>query len=104
MIRTFLAGVAGIAIGFIGVVLHNAAVPYGLGLALLESAVGIWLVGRFWGVRWLKVPAILGWLAIVMRAGTHGASFELLVMGNDTGEIFLLAGLGVVIAAGLVRS
>ena len=101
MIRTFLAAVAGIAIGFIGVVLHNAAVPYGLALALLESAVGIWLVGRYWESRWLKVPAILGWLAIVLRAGTHGASFELLVMGNNTGEIFLLAGLAVVIAAGI---
>ena len=101
MIRTFLAAVAGIAIGFIGVVLHNAAVPYGLALALLESAVGIWLVGRYWESRWLKVPAILGWLAIVLRAGTHGASFELLVMGNNTGEIFLLVGLAVVIAAGI---
>ena len=38
------------------------------------------------------LPALIGWLAIILRAGTHGVSYELLVMGNNNGNIFLIGG------------
>ncbi len=92
MVKFLLSTGAGICIGFIGVVLHNFAPPFGLILALLESAVGIWILGRYWQSKLVRIPALIGWLAIILRAGTHGVSYELLVMGNNNGNIFLIGG------------
>jgi len=61
------------------------------------------LVGRFWESRWLKIAAGVGWVAIVFRAGVHGTSFELLIMGNNNGNIFLLGGIVLVIIAAARR-
>ncbi|MEI8065873.1 MAG: hypothetical protein WCH42_00900 [Actinomycetes bacterium] len=103
MVRFLLAIAAGVVLGFSTLVIHNAWPPVGLIFALLETAVGIYLVGSISGSRWLKLPAALGWLAIVLRAGTHGVSFEILVMGNTTGNIFLLAGISLLVIVGLKR-
>lgn len=103
MVRLLLAMGAGVVLGFSTLVIHNAWPPVGLIFALVETAVGIYLVGSITGSRWLKLPAALGWLAIVLRAGTHGVSFEILVMGNTTGNIFLLAGISILVIVGLKR-
>lgn len=103
MHRFLLAAIAGIVLGFTTVVIHNAWPPVGLIFALLETAVGIYLVGSISGSRWLKLPAALGWLAVVLRAGTHGVSFEILVMGNSAGNIFLLGGVAILVIVGLKR-
>jgi hypothetical protein len=103
MMRFFLATIAGISIGFIGIVIHNAFSPYGLLFSIVVTFTGIWLVGRFWGSRWLKIPAAFGWLAIVLKAASHGVSYEILVIGNNNGNAFLLAGFSSVVLAGLWR-
>ncbi len=103
MVRFLLAIAAGVVLGFSTLVIHNAWAPIGLIFALLETAVGIYLVGSISGSRWLKLPAAIGWLAIVLRAGTHGVSFEILVMGNTTGNFFLLAGISLLVIVGLKR-
>lgn len=103
MIRLILATFAGVVVGFSTLVIHNAWPPVGLIFALIETAVGIYLIGSISGSRWLKLPAAIGWLAIVLRAGTHGVSFEILVMGNTTGNIFLLAGISLLVLVGLKR-
>ncbi len=103
MVRLILATFAGVVVGFSTLVIHNAWPPVGLIFALIETAVGIYLIGSISGSRWLKLPAAIGWLAIVLRAGTHGVSFEILVMGNTTGNIFLLAGISLLVLVGLKR-
>ncbi len=103
MVRLILATFAGVVVGFSTLVIHNAWPPVGLIFALIETAVGIYLIGSISGSRWLKLPAAIGWLAIVLRAGTHGVSFEILVMGNTTGNIFLLVGISLLVLVGLKR-
>ena len=91
---------AGIVLGFTGTALHNAFSPVGLILAIVASWLGIWLVGRAYGLRSAKLAAALGWIALVYRAGTHGASYELLIFGNTAGNFFLIAGfIGVLLIA-----
>ena len=83
----------GAVIAFFGIVLHNDFPPIGLILALSETAVGIWLVGRYFGKRVWKFYAFVAWLALVLLAGTNGAGHEILVYGNTTGYLFLAGGL-----------
>ena len=85
--------VFGAVIGFIGVILHNSFEPIGILLALLTTAVGINFAGQLFGARKFKVIAALAWLAVALRAGTYGASDEILIISNLYGNIFLLGGL-----------
>lgn len=79
--------------GFVGVVLHNAFAPFGILLALLTTAVGINFAGQLFGARKYKFIAAAGWLIIALRAGTYGKSYEILIISNLYGNIFLLGGL-----------
>lgn len=83
----------GVVLGTAAVLLHNAYQPFGLILSLLASGVGIWMIGITWGKRHLKVIAIFGWLAIVLRATSLGVGNELLVQGNWNGNALVLVGL-----------
>ena len=83
----------GAVIGFIGVILHNSFEPIGILLALLTTAVGINFAGQLFGAQKFKVIAALAWLAVALRAGTYGASDEILIISNLYGNIFLLGGL-----------
>jgi len=83
----------GAAIGFIGVVLHNAFEPIGILLALLTTAIGINFAGQLFGSQKYKLITAIAWLAVVLRAGTYGASDEILIISNLYGNIFLLGGL-----------
>ena len=83
----------GAAIGFIGVVLHNAFEPIGILLALLTTAIGINFAGQLFGSQRYKLITAIAWLAVVLRAGTYGASDEILIISNLYGNIFLLGGL-----------
>lgn len=90
--KPLLALVYGAIVGFIGVVLHNAWSPFGLAFALVETATGICLAGRYWGRRRYAFFAAIGWVALVTRAASHGVSYELLIYGNTNGEIFFYGG------------
>jgi ABC-type transport system involved in cytochrome c biogenesis permease subunit len=83
----------GAVIGFLGVILHNAFQPVGILLALLTTGIGINFAGQLFGKQRYKVFAALAWLAVALRAGTYGASNEILVISNLYGNIFLLGGL-----------
>ena len=83
----------GAVIGFIGVILHNSFEPFGILLALLTTAVGINFAGQLFGAQKYKLLAALAWLAVALRAGTYGASDEILIISNLYGNIFLLGGL-----------
>ena len=51
------------------------------------------IAGQLFGARKFKVIAALAWLAVALRAGTYGASDEILIISNLYGNIFLLGGL-----------
>lgn len=93
MLSAIGALVFGAVIGFIGVILHNSFEPFGILLALLTTAVGINFAGQLFGAQKYKLLAALAWLAVALRAGTYGASDEILIISNLYGNIFLLGGL-----------
>ena len=89
----FLASIAwGVVLGTAAIFLHSSYAPFGLLLALLGSAVGVWMIGRAWGKRSLKVLSLVGWLAIVVRASALGVGSELLVQGNLMGNALVVGG------------
>ena len=83
----------GAVIGFIGIILHNSFEPFGILLALLTTGVGINFAGQLFGAQKYKLIASLAWIAVALRAGTYGASDEILIISNLYGNIFLLGGL-----------
>ncbi len=85
--------ILGALIGFIGVILHNAFQPFGLILAILVTAVGVNFAGELFGSRKFKIVTGLAWLLVALRAGSYGQSFEILIISNSYGDIFLLGGL-----------
>jgi len=89
----------GVAFGACSVLLHNAYTPWGLILSLIGSGLGIWLIGRGWGMRRYKAVASLGWFLTVMRAGVLGVGNELLVQGNRNGNVLLLVGVATLVFA-----
>ena len=93
MLKAIGAIFFGAVIGFLGVVLHNAFQPIGILLALLTTGIGINFAGQLFGGQRHKIFAALAWLAVALRAGTYGASNEILVISNLYGNIFLLGGL-----------
>lgn len=94
----------GFILGGAAVLLHNAYLPFGLALALLGSAIGLWLVGRLWGRRRYKVAALLGWVLLVLRAGTLGTGNELLVQGNFSGNALVVGGFLILLMVAGLRS
>ena len=93
MLNAIGALVFGAVIGFIGVILHNSFEPFGILLALLTTAVGINFSGQLFDAQKYKLITALAWLAVALRAGTYGASDEILIVSNLYGNIFLLGGL-----------
>lgn len=96
LIGSFIwGGILGVA----AVLLHSAYVPLGLILALFGSGVGIWLIGRVWGMRRYKVLAAIGWAFMVLLGGSPGVGGELLVQGNSIGNALVIAGFAMHISA-----
>lgn len=93
MLKAIGAIFCGAVIGIIGVILHNSFEPIGILLALLTTAIGINFAGQLFGGQGYKFFAALAWLAVALRAGTYGASNEILIISNLYGNIFLLGGL-----------
>jgi hypothetical protein len=82
----------GAFLGFTATILHNAWHPVGFILALLLTFLGVRLLGMKFYYRRFKIVAALGWLVVVLRAGTPGLGDELLIYGNSYGNQFLLFG------------
>lgn len=84
-------------LGAAAVLLHSAFLPFGLILSLLGSGIGIWLVGRTWGLRRYKVLAACGWVLVTLRGGYPGIGGELLVQGNFAGNALVVAGFAMLV-------
>ena len=101
LIASFLWGAV---LGTAAIFLHGAYAPVGLLLALVGSAVGVWMIGRSWGKRYFKLLSMIGWFAIVIRASTLGVGGELLVQGNWAGNALVVGGLISLLIAVTVRA
>lgn len=87
-----IALLSGVVLGFTGVVLHNAYPPFGLVAALSVTFFGIKLIGAKSGSRTEKVVAGIGWSGVFISAASTGNSYELLIIGNTIGNIYLIVG------------
>jgi hypothetical protein len=96
-----------IAIGaissIIAILIHQTLPPFGVAIALLETFIAIWWIGRSTGKKIYKVIGGAIWLAVLYRAGTFGEGRELLVMGDGVGTALLLLGFITVTTAALKR-
>jgi hypothetical protein len=96
-----------IAIGaissIIAILIHQTLPPFGVAIALAETFIAIWWVGRSTGKKFYKVIGSAIWLAVVYRAGTFGEGRELLIMGDGVGTALLLLGFITVVSATLKR-
>ena len=90
--RSYLIAVAaGVIASFAGIALHNAAKPWGAIVALLILFTTFSLLGKDYRSRAVKAVAALAAIAILIRASTHGVSYELLVYGNNAGDFYTVA-------------
>jgi hypothetical protein len=101
--RLIFAIFAGAGAAAISILLHQSLPPVGVLTALVISYCAIWLVGRTYGARRFKVAALIGWLAVILKAGSFGVGQELLVQGDGVGSTLLLLGTLVVLAAVAAR-
>jgi hypothetical protein len=61
-------------------------------VSLIATFTGIWWVGRYYGKKRYKLWALLGWLIVIVRAGSYGVGQELLIQGDNAGSALLLVG------------
>jgi hypothetical protein len=90
--RIILSLVYGFVLGAAAVLLHNAYQPWGLALSLIGSGLGIWLIGRAWGLRRYKFLAAFTWCALIFIASKPGVGGEILVLGNSMGNALVIGG------------
>ncbi|MCX6444987.1 MAG: hypothetical protein NTY85_05605 [Actinobacteria bacterium] len=79
--------------------IHQTLPPFGLMVSLITTFTGIWWVGRYYGKKRYKLWALLGWLIVIVRAGSYGVGQELLIQGDNAGSALLLVGFSLGILA-----
>lgn len=82
----------GAALGALAAVAHAALFPLGLVIALFGTFAGLRLIMHRTGSRRAGVAAVLGWLAVVLRAAIPTAGGEILIWGQTAGTLFLAGG------------
>ena len=83
----------GLFLGAIAILFHNSYSPFGLVIALIESALGLYYFTKQYPSRYLGLIAFGTWIGLVYKAGSFGVSEEILVEGNLNGFILLIGGL-----------
>lgn len=87
----------------IAILIHQSLPPVGVAVALLETFIAIWWIGRSTHSKIYKALGGLIWLAVIYRAGTFGEGRELLIMGDGLGTALLLLGFITVVGATFKR-
>ena len=80
-----LSALYGTGAGVIAILLHQTLPPLGVIAGIVLTYLVIWLMGRRFGARRYKVFALLGWVAIIIRAASFGSGQELLVQADSVG-------------------
>lgn len=82
----------GIASAISATLIHQSLPPFGVIIAIFFSYLGIWWIGRLFGMRRYKLVALVGWLLVIARAGSFGVGNELLIQGDNQGSALLIVG------------
>lgn len=101
--RLLISAIAGAVAATVSILLHQSLPPVGVLTALVFSYSAIWLVGRTYGARRYKFAALIGWFAVIFKAGSYGVGQELLVQGDGVGSTLLLIGTLVLLVAVAAR-
>lgn len=89
LIFSFLIGAA---TAIAATLIHQTLPPVGVIVAILESYIAIWWLGRYFGKRRYKFAALIGWFIVIAKAGSFGAGHELLIQGDNPGSSLLTLG------------
>ena len=98
---------AGLVLAFTSIALHPLEIgsfPLGLILALIVTFLGARLIRQRWNSRSVTLVGALGWVLLVMRAGTFSAGREILIVGSNIGNLFIVLGLAALIAGMAIPS
>jgi hypothetical protein len=89
----------GVATGVAAIFLHLFAPPVGITLSIIGTFCAIWALGRSYGKRIYKVIGALGWFAIFWKGASLGVGNEVLIQGDNLGNLFLLFSVAALITA-----
>lgn len=78
--------------GIAATLIHQTLAPAGVAIAILETYIAIWWLGRYFGKRRYKFAALVGWFLVIAKAGSFGAGHELLIQGDSPGSSLLTIG------------
>ena len=90
--KSLLSLIFGALIAIGATLIHQTLPPFGLLVSLSATFTAIWWVGRYFGKKRYKLWALLGWLIVIVRAGSFGVGQELLIQGDYAGSALLLVG------------
>lgn len=90
--KSLLSLIFGALIAIGATLIHQTLPPFGLLVSLSATFSAIWWVGRYFGKKRYKLWALLGWLILIVRAGSFGVGQELLIQGDNAGSALLLVG------------
>jgi len=90
--KSLLSLIFGALIAIGATLIHQTLPPFGLLVSLCATFTAIWWVGRHFGKKRYKLWALLGWLILIVRAGSFGVGQELLIQGDNAGSALLLVG------------
>lgn len=93
----------GAAIAISATLIHQTIPPLGVVIGIFATYLGIWHIGRHFGLRRYKLYALISWLFIIGKAGSFGAGKELLIQGDNQGSALLMIGFLVGVIAVLQR-
>ena len=90
--KSIYALIAGAFAGLAAIFLHLILPPLGVMFAIIGSALTVWAVGRFFGLRRYKAIAVAGWLLPIIKGASLGVGNELLIQGNPQGAALVFLG------------
>jgi hypothetical protein len=90
--KSLISFIFGALIAIGATLTHQTLPPIGLLIALGATFTAVWWVGRYFGKKRYKVWALLGWMTVIVRAGSFGVGQELLIQGDNAGSALLLIG------------
>ena len=90
--KVLIAILGGFFLAGLGILIHNSYSPFGLILALTESAIGMSWIRKLTDSRQFQFLALFAWLYLVYKSGSLGVSQELLISGDRNGLVFFAGG------------
>jgi uncharacterized membrane protein (UPF0136 family) len=94
----------GACVAVAATLIHQTIPPFGVIVAIIATYVAIRYIGRRYGKRRYKFYALVGWFAVILRAGSFGVGNELLIQGDNPGSALFTLGFLTALIATLPRA